>query len=185
MNGKTYAYLDIAVQPAVGAVLLDPRPAFTFRGDGSGVLWANAAGVDFLGEAGMSALLGRRFSPSSPLARQLARLAKQLPGDHDRLEMLRFNLGVRQVVLPAACRRLALPGGGHAVLAVGSGGGARESLSTRAERLADAIAADDCLVAVLDGDGKVLGASGGFDALAPASAAIDALIAEVGRADSP
>ena len=185
MNGKTYAYLDIAVQPAVGAVLLDPRPAFTFRGDGSGVLWANAAGVGFLGEAGMSALLGRRFSPSSPLARQLARLAKQLPGDHDRLEMLRFNLGVRQVVLPAACRRLALPGGGHAVLAVGSGGGARESLSTRAERLADAIAADDCLVAVLDGDGKVLGASGGFDALAPASAAIDALIAEVGRADSP
>ena len=185
MNGKTYAYLDIAVQPAAGALLLDPRPAFAFRGDGSGVLFANAAGVSFFGEPGMSALLSRRFAADSSFARQLSRLSKQLPVDHDRLEILRFNFGVKQVALPAACRRLVLPGGGHAVLAVGSAPAPRESLSTRAERLADTIAAEDCLVALLDADGKVLGASGGFDALAPASAAIDRLVAEVARADRP
>ncbi len=39
----------------------------------------------------------------------------------------------------------------------------RKSLSTRAERLADVIAGDDCLAAVIDRDGRVLGASGGFD----------------------
>ncbi len=183
MNGKTHAYLDVAALPAVGAVLLDPRPAFVFRGDGSGVLWANAAGVAFFGEPAMGALLERRFSPSNPVTQSLARLAKSLPADDGRLEILRFNFGVRQATLPSLCRRLDLGSGARGVLAVGAGDASRESLSTRAERLADAIAAEDCLVAVLDRDSKVLGASGGFDTLAPASAAIDALVgeAETGR----
>ncbi|MCP4384372.1 MAG: hypothetical protein GY798_23680, partial [Hyphomicrobiales bacterium] len=54
---------------------------------------------------------------------------------------------------------------------------ARESLSTRSERLADVISGDDCLVAVLDREGGVLGASGGFDRLADASGEIDRLVA--------
>ncbi|MCB1487688.1 MAG: PAS domain-containing protein [Bauldia sp.] len=181
MNGKTHAYLDLSAQPPVGAVLLDPRPAFVFRGDGSGILWANAAGAAFFGEDAMGALLERRFASSSPTARSLARLAKALPLDHQRIEILRFNFGIRQVALPAACQRLDLGNGARGVLAVGSVGGSRESLSTRAERLADAIASDDCLVAVLDGDAKVLGASGGFDILAPASQAIDRLVDEAAR----
>ena len=179
MNGKTYAYLDIAAVPPVGEALLDPRPAFVFRSDGSGLLWANAAGVAFFGETGMSALLERRLSPSGPLARQIAKLAKQLPADTPRLEILRFSFDVRQVAIPAACRRLDLANGGRAVFAIGAIDTARESLATRAERLADTIAADDCLVAVLDEDGKVLGASGGFETLAPAAAEIDRLIDEL------
>ncbi|SDB35156.1 sensor histidine kinase [Bauldia litoralis] len=183
MNGKTHAYLDLAADPAVGAVLLDPRPAFVFRGDGTGILWANAAGVAFFGEAGMGALLDRRFSPSSPTTRGLARLAKTLPLDQPRLEILRFNFGVRQSASPSACRRLDLGGGARGVLAVGSIAANRESLSTRAERLADAIASDNCLVAILDRDARVLGASGGFDALASASGAIDALVDEAAEGD--
>ena len=35
MNGKTYPYLELAAMPEVGAALLDPRPAFVFRGDGT------------------------------------------------------------------------------------------------------------------------------------------------------
>ena len=111
MNGKTYAYLDLATLPAVGAVLLDPRPAFVFRGDGSGVLWANAAGVAFFGEPAMGALLDRRFSPSNPVTQSLARLAKSLPADDGRIEILRFNFGVRQATLPSLCRRLDLGSG--------------------------------------------------------------------------
>jgi PAS domain S-box-containing protein len=176
MNGKTYAYLDLAALPQVGGALLDPRPAFAFRGDGSGFLWANAAGMVFFGETTMGALLTRRFSPGNPLTTQLHRLSKSLPIEHARLEILRFSFGVSQAVLPAACRRLVLPSGGNAVLAIGAVQAPRESLGTRAERLADAIAADDCLAAVLDADGKVLGASGGFADLAPAAGAIDALV---------
>ena len=127
----------------------------------------------------MGALLERRFAAGSPMASQIARLAKQLPGDHPRLEMVRFSFGVRQIALASSCRRLDLGSGAKAVLVVGVAEGSRESLGTRAERLADTIAGEEGLAAVLDADGKVLGASGGFDVLSPASAEIDALIGEL------
>jgi hypothetical protein len=181
MNGKTYPYLELAALAPVGATLLDARPAFVFRGDGTGILWANAAGAAFFRE-GMGALLHRRFTASSPFVRQLARLARLLPADHPRLEILRFSLGIRLDALPVACRRLNLANGATAVLAVGQVPARRESLSTRAERLADAIASKECLVAVLAGGGRVLGASGGFDDVAAASATIDAMIDGVSTA---
>ena len=56
MNGRTQAYLDLAAMPPVGALLLDAHPALVFRGDGSAALWANAAGVAFLGEPDLAAL---------------------------------------------------------------------------------------------------------------------------------
>ena len=174
MNGKTYPYLELAAMPEVGAALLDPRPAFVFRGDGTAILWTNAAGAAFLRDR-VSAALDRRFAPTSAFARQLARLARLIPAGHPRIEILRFNLGPRTGTLPAACRRLNLVDVGPALLAIGQAPSKRESLATRAERLADAIATSECLVAVIAGDGRVLGASGGFDDLAPASAVIDAL----------
>src|SRR2546425_5059481 len=102
MNGKTYPYLELAALPPVGATLLDARPAFVFRGDGTGILWANAGGAAFFGDA-MGTLLHRRFAAGSTLVRQLARLARLLPADHARLEILRFNLGARLDALPVAC----------------------------------------------------------------------------------
>src|SRR5262249_6721541 len=167
MNGKTYPYLELAALPPVGGVLLDPRPAFVFRGDGTGILLANAAGAALFGDA-IEPLLQRRFAAGSPFVRQLARLARLLPTDHARLEILRFSLGVRLIALPAACRRLNLAGGSTAVLAIGHVLAPRESVATRAERLADAIASEECLVAVLAAGGRVLGASGRFDDVAPA-----------------
>ena len=182
MNGKTYPYLELAALPPVGAALLDPAPAFVFSGDGTRILWANAAGVAFFGETRMGALLDRQLSSLNPLKAQLARLARLLPSETTRLEILRVGLGVSLTTLPAACRRLNLAGGATAVFARAVAGGGAESLATRAERLADTIACEDCLVAVLDRDGKVLGASGGYDALAPAEDAIDALIETAGVA---
>jgi PAS domain S-box-containing protein len=180
MNGKTHAYLDLAALPAVGAVILDQRPAFVFRGDGRGILWANAAAAEFLGEATMGAVLEREFSSANPLSRQLARLARLLPSEHARIEMLRFSFGVRQEVLPSACVRLNLSDGSSAVLAVAAAAGtSRESIVTRAERLSDVIAGKDWLAAVLGEDGRVLGASGSFARLAPASADIDALMEKI------
>jgi hypothetical protein len=68
MNGKTHAYLDLAALPPVGALLFDPRPAMIFRGDGSAILWANAAALAVFGEPDLGALLNRRFDRTSPLA---------------------------------------------------------------------------------------------------------------------
>jgi PAS domain S-box-containing protein len=176
MNGKTFPYLDLAALPAVGGALLDPRPAFVFRGDGGALLWANAAGAEFFGETSIGALLEHRFAAGGPIARQLARLARLLPSETARLEIFRFSLGVTVETLPAACRRLNLEGGESAVLAIGAVERRMDSIYARAERLADAIAGSDCLVAVLGANGRVLGASGGFADLAPASTEIDALI---------
>ncbi len=182
MNGKTYPYLDLVALAPVGAALLDAGPAFVFSGEGSRILWANAAGVAFFGERRMGDLLDRQLSGLNPLKAQSARLARLLPSQTTRLEMLRIGQGVTFATLPAACRRLNLADGKSAVLAVAVAGETTESLLTRAERLVDTIAQDDCLAAVLDRDGKVLGASGGYDALAPAEAAIDALIEAAGSA---
>jgi len=186
MNGRTRSYLDLSALPAVGAVLLDPRPAFVFRGDGSALLWANAAAVAFFDAPDMVSLLDRSFARTSPLAIQIARFAKSLPADHDRLEVLRFSFGVTQSVLSAACRRLELGSGARTVLVVGAGAANREALTTRAEALADVLAGGgDSLAAVLGPDGRVLGASGGFDALEPAGAALDALILAAARDAAP
>ena len=125
----------------------------------------------------MADLLDRRFSGLNPLKTQIARLARLAPSEASRLEMLRIGQGVAFTTLAAACRRLNLSDRASAVLAVAAAGASTESLVTRAERLADTIAEDDCLAAVFTQDGKVLGASGGYDALAPAEAAIDTLVA--------
>ena len=181
MNGKTYPYLDLVALAPVGAALLDPRPALVFGGDGTRILWANAAGVALFDERHMAGLLDRRLSGLNPLKTQIVRLARLLPSETTRLEILRIGQGVTFTTLAAACRRLNLSDRTSAVLAVAAAGSSTESLVTRAERLADTIAEDDCLAAVLTEDGKVLGASGGYDALAPAEAAIDALVAAADR----
>jgi hypothetical protein len=126
MNGKTYPYLDLVALATVGGALLDPRPAFVFAADGSRVLWANGAGVAFFGEAGVSALLDRRFSTQNPLRAQTARLARLLALDTSRLEILRIGQGVSFTSLPAACRRLNLADGSSAAFAVGVSGGTTE-----------------------------------------------------------
>ncbi len=182
MNGKTYPYLDLVSIAPVGATLLDPRAALVFSGDGTRILWANAAGVALFGDRHVAALLDRRLSGMNPLKAQLARLARLLPSETGRLEMLRIGQGVTFTTLAAACRRLNLADHSSAVFAVAASGGSTESIVTRAERLADTIAEDDCLVAVLTEDGKVLGASGGYDALAPAEGAIDALVSAAAQA---
>ena len=182
MNGKTYPFLDLVALAPVGAALLDPRPALVFSGDGARILWANAAGVALFDERHMAGLLDRRLSGLNPLKAQIARLARLLPSETSRLEILRIGQGVTFTTLAAACRRLNLADRTSAVFAVGAAGARAESIVTRAEHLADTIAEDDCLTAILTHEGKVLGASGGYDALAPAESAIDALVAMAGHA---
>lgn len=183
MNGKTHAYLDVAALPAVGVALLDPRPAWVFSGDGTAMLWANEAGARFFGADDMGALLERRFGKTNPVVKQISRLARVLPTESPRLEILRFAFDFSVSALPAACRRINLPDGKSAVFAVSANGAEGESIVSRAENLADTIAGTDCLVAIIAADGRIIGASGGFEALAPASATIDTLADSVSRGE--
>jgi PAS domain S-box-containing protein len=171
MDGKTTSYLDIVGLPAVGATLLDPRSAFVFAADGTHLLYANAAGAALIGARGIGDALKVRFSSLNPLTAQMARLSRVLPSDTARLEMLRFGQGVSVATMTAACQRLNLADGSRAVLAVAMAGGTSGSLGTRAERLVEAISANDCLAAVLTGERKVVAGSDGIETLA-----LDALI---------
>ncbi|HVY19326.1 MAG TPA: PAS domain-containing sensor histidine kinase [Bauldia sp.] len=163
MDGKTTSYLGMVAVAAVGETLLDPRPAFVFAADGSHVLYANVAGAALLGASAIGDALSVTFSDLNPLKAQVARLARVLPTDAARLEMLRFGQGVRVTTLTAACRRLNLDDGSRAVLAIAAAGAAGGTLAARAEALVGMLAERDGLAAVATADGKIVAGSDGAE----------------------
>jgi len=182
MDGSRSSFFGLAALPAVGATLLDPRPAFVFASDGSRVLFANAAATSALDAENLADLFARRFTDLNPLKAQLARLSRVLPTDHPRLEVLRFGGGVNSITLTAACQRLNLRGDERAVLAVAMAGSPSQSLRARAERLASVMASHDSEVAILDADGRVLATGDNDGRLLDAGEARD--LAEAARASA-
>ncbi|WP_307258116.1 ATP-binding protein [Kaistia dalseonensis] len=186
MSGRNHAYLDLAALPPVGAALLSERPTLLWAADGRRLLWANAAGMRFFGAADMATLLDRHFSATLPSTDQIARLARQAPVDVARMERISFATGGRLLNLAASCMRLILPDGVAAVLMTLDGERGRvQALGERAESLVEAIAAEDCLIAVLDDDGEVIAASGGFGVLSAGEAAIAELAAAMEQGGGP
>ena len=184
MSGRNLAYLDLSALPTVGPALLSARPTFVWAADGRRVLWANAAGAAFFGVAELDRLLDRRFSDTLPSTSQIARFARALPKGAMRVERISFATGGRLQMLAAHCTRIALADDTSAVLiALEAPRGQSVSLVERAERLADAVVAEDCLVAILDASGEVVAASGGLEALTAAESAIEALVAGIDRSD--
>ncbi len=181
MNGRDYAYLDLAALPAVGSALLAPRPVLLFSADGRRILFANAAGAAFFGERSMESLLERRFSSALPATEQIARAARSLSPGGSRLERIRFAVGAGFGSLAAECIRLALPDGEAAVLVRLPEAPRRGGAVEAARQLVALLAAEDCLVAVLDADGAPIADSGDFDLFVGPSA-IPELIAAAARA---
>ncbi|MBZ9934677.1 PAS domain S-box protein [Mesorhizobium sp. BR1-1-16] len=173
MNGRDYAFLDLAALPAVGSALLAPRPTLLFQADGRRILFANAAGAAFFGERRMEALLDRAFSDALPATEQIARAARSLAPGASRLERIRFAGSAGFSSVAAECVRLTLPGGEPAVLVrLPEPRGAGDTHDA-AHRLVDLLAAEDCLVAVLDANGATMTDSGDFDVFVGESAITD------------
>ena len=185
MDGSRQHYLKLTALPAVGETVLDARPAFVISADGTTVLYANAAGAGVFGARTISGALGDHISALNPLRAQVARLARQLPSDHARLEILRIGQGVALTTLPAACRRLNLADGTRAVLAIGAGGATAEPLTTRTARLIDGLADRDGAAAVLAADGSALAKSTGYDAAIADEAEVGELIAAAVESGEP
>ncbi|MBB5752178.1 ATP-binding protein [Prosthecomicrobium pneumaticum] len=176
MSGRTYAFLDLAALPAIGAGLLAPEPRLVWSADGRRVLWANAAGVRFLGEARLAALAERRFSEAHPATTQISRLARSLPPDAPRLERISFLAAGRLAARLCAATRIALPDGSAALLLVVEPGLPPSApLEARARDLLEAIVAEDCLAVILDDAGAPLASAGAVEALGDAEAAADTL----------
>ncbi len=180
VTDATEAFLAMTARPEVGRCLLEPHPAFVVASDGRRLLWCNAAAVRLFEATDAWTLLDQRFSGLNPFVAQAARLARTLPSESSRLQMLRIGRGTRLATVAAACRRLNLDDGERAVLAIAAAGGASSSLATRAEDAAQALAIRHGLVSFLDEDGRVLAAVGAAKDLEPAEQQIDDLITQAG-----
>ncbi|SHE78745.1 PAS domain S-box-containing protein [Kaistia soli DSM 19436] len=180
MNGRDYAFLDLTALPAVGSALLASRPALLFSADGRRILFANAAGAVFFGERRMETLLERQFSEALPATEQIARAARSLAPGASRLERIRFAGSGGFASVAAECVRVTLPRGEPAVLVRLPEPRSAAGRQDAARRLVDLLAADDCLVAVLDANGATIADSGDFDVFV-GEAAIPDLIAGAAR----
>ena len=163
MSRRSHAYLDLAAEPAIGSALLDPAPVLLYAPDARRILFANAAGCEFMGEAEMARLLDRPLSAALPATETIARFARSVPLGAGRLERIRFQSGGRLESLPARCTRVMLPDGESGVLVtLAPPRGAVPPVDV-ARRLTAMLAATDCLVAVLDAEGGRLAEAGTFE----------------------
>ena len=92
-------------------------PAWLWSIDGTRVLWANPVGARLFGAANATALAAKTFGPADGHRRQVARLARQLPGGGAiRLERLR-SFGARLgTLMTCGCARLDFADGSSGVL---------------------------------------------------------------------
>lgn len=170
-----FAYFKTAAHPAVATLLLDPRPAWVWSQSGEQILWTNESGLAFLGEDNLERLLARRFPLSNSVRPHIARIGRNARPNVPILERLRFFIGVKSINV--TCLAKLITTDMDAVLLIANDAKVKiRKRRKRAERLAKLLAGDHGLAAILDPDGPVIGASGGFDRLAEQSGQVDGVI---------
>ncbi len=170
-------FLALTAHPAIGAVLLDPRPAWVWNHEGNRIIWSNAAGLAFFQERDMQALLDRTFGDVHPARRHLARLALNSRLNAPLLDRLRFFLGVSAVTTTCLCKRLEVEGESMVLVLATDADLPKLDEEQSASRLVEALSPHtSVLSAIMDGDSRVLAASSGFESLVDFSEDIDALL---------
>ncbi|MEM8812066.1 MAG: ATP-binding protein [Pseudomonadota bacterium] len=152
-------YLAMLGDADLGDSVLDSKPALVFADDGRGLLFANAAGLDFLEIGGLDGLARYRLPESSPIARRVAQLARQHSAGG--LERFRFFVGMRAKPAACLCRPIDLDDGTRGVLAVSvdAASGTREKPAARMLAYLNKAAVP---AALYDRDGSVLGMTEAF-----------------------
>ncbi|MBN9598109.1 MAG: PAS domain-containing protein [Afipia sp.] len=108
--------VDLSLQtirdPKLAAHALSSAPALIWSSDGARILWANAAGLKFLGVPDQRALADKAIGPADPHRRQVTQLAGRLsPTGALRLERLRGFGAAPGNLMTCACARLAFGNG--------------------------------------------------------------------------
>lgn len=99
----------------------ETRPTWVWNGNGSSLIWANAAGLDVLGIGSMDDLAAHEVTPTRPASRSLIAVARTPvgAGGRGRIEILRIATARHQETLVAICKPVQL-GDEVAVLAIAS-----------------------------------------------------------------
>jgi signal transduction histidine kinase len=160
--------------PRLAALATREWPAWLWSGDGSRILWANAAGATIFGAATGAACGKRRFSVTDVPAAQVIRLAATLPaGGQERLERLRgFGASLGRPLTCVCSRIFAEDGRGAVLIAATEAAGPALSLTERVRRLFDG---DEEATAAFLPDGRLLWANAAGEKFLAGAASIAAL----------
>jgi PAS domain S-box-containing protein len=116
MNSSDFQLRGIG-DPRLAVHATSPLPAWLWSIDGTRVLWANPVAARLFGAANATELAKKTFGPADVHRRQVARLARHLPGSGAlRLERLRGFGAPLGTLMTCACLRLEFPDGSHGVL---------------------------------------------------------------------
>lgn len=152
--------VDLSLQairdPKLAAHALSSAPAFVWSSDGARIIWANAAGLKFLGVPDARALADKVIGPADPHRRQVIQLAGRLsPTGALRLERLRGFGAAPGNLMTCACARLTLDSGVIGILVAAAQPAGR--VFPLEERLSALIEELDSPAAAFTRDGRLIG----------------------------
>lgn len=165
MSAHQYPFIDVAVHERVRLPFARGEAVVLFSIDMKAVLWANGRGAALFGYASIYDFLDAP-SPTDVVFRQLAAAARQL--SHRGLGrnlLLRIGSGFRGLPVNAHVERIALTPWQDAILFSTPVASKDEPATARAASMLAGFDDPDTHMAVLDGDGAIVAASPGFEAL--------------------
>ncbi|MFD1328473.1 ATP-binding protein [Mycoplana ramosa] len=165
MSAHQYPFIDVAVHERVRLPFARGEAVVLFSVDMKNVLWANGRGAALFGYASIYDFLDASV-PTDVVFRQLAAAARQLPHRGlGRNLLLRIGSGFRGLPVNAHVERIALAGRQDAILFSTPVASKDEPAAARAASMLAGFDDPDTHMAVLDGDGAIVAASPGFEAL--------------------
>ncbi|WP_455272664.1 ATP-binding protein [Rhizobium herbae] len=182
MPAKLYPFIDIAVHERVREHFAKGDAAALFSPDMSQVLWSNGEGALLFGLPSIYDFIDSGANRNEAAYRQMEAAARQLARSGDRRAFLmRIASGFQRVSVNASVEMITVRPGETAILFAAPRTGKPLDLKDRAARMISGFDDPDTHMAVLDGDGAVLAASPGFDALAMTPQTCRSLVSAVSR----
>ena len=179
-----YPFIDIAVHPAVRVRFAAGDAIALFSPDMANVLWANGEGAGFFGYDDIYGLLDNGPNRSSVSFRQLAAAAAQLRVVGDRQSLIiRTATGFQSATVTADVSLVEIRKGEMVVIFSAPVGANAESDRARIASMLRGFDDPDTHMAVLDGEGNVLAASIGFNAIGVSPETARSLIASLRHTD--
>ncbi|URK88486.1 hypothetical protein LP421_15105 [Rhizobium sp. RCAM05350] len=167
MPAKLYPFIDIAVHERVREHFVKGDAAALFSPDMSQVLWSNGEGALLFGLPSIYDFIDSGANRNEAAYRQMEAAARQLARSGDRRAFLmRIASGFQRVSVNASVEMITVRPGETAILFAAPRTGKPLVLKDPQQRMISGFDDPDTHMAVLDGDGAVLAASPGFDALA-------------------
>ncbi|CAN7227205.1 PAS domain S-box protein [Pararhizobium sp. LjRoot255] len=182
MPAKSYPFIDIAVHERVREHFARGDAAVLFSPDMSRVLWSNGEGAFLFGQPSIYDFIDNGANRNDAAYRQMETAARQLERSGDKRSFLmRIASGFQRLSVNAAVEMITVRPGETAILFAAPRTGKPLSAEERAARMISGFDDPDTHMAVLDGEGSLLAASPGFDALSMTPQTCRTLVAAVGR----